>query len=331
MPSRTQEITATVGQIKWRSDDETSPFVILDAVLASPTSTPEDQPSRQSRLILKGNMDGEHPQQHLTYRFYGVQKETEFRGEPQTEFKFSTFVMAAPHGRAGVITYLTNAPNIGRILAGRLWDKFKGDAVKILREKPEVAAAACERLSVDGAIEASEWLARESALEDCMIELVELLDGRGFPKKTAKDVVKEYGNLAAQLIRQNPYLVMNFRGCGFKRADALYLDLGLPPAKLKRQALCAWHCVAQQGEGHTWVYRGVIDQGLAGAIGGADVKVERAIQLADRGGYLSLQRTDGVDGPPDWDGSTLYVAEAKKARNEARLAGYVVEALTEES
>jgi hypothetical protein len=65
--------------------------------------------------------------------------------------------------------------------------------------------------------EAAEYLETERAMEDCSIELIDLLGGRGFPRDTGKKAVKEFGNQAARLIRQNPYLLMRFRGCGFRR------------------------------------------------------------------------------------------------------------------
>ena len=47
---------------------------------------------------------------------------------------------------------------------------------------PEVAAAACERLSDNAAFEAAEWLEREKALEDCTIDLVGLIDPGFLPR-----------------------------------------------------------------------------------------------------------------------------------------------------
>lgn len=324
MPKKLLEITATAGRMRWHSDDEDEPVVIMEGSYANGDS-------RASTIILKGKADGDDPRQHLSYRFYGQWREYEYRGQTERQFWFTTFVKATPHTRAGIITYLDGAPGIGRTLAGRLFDKFAGDAVKILREQPEVAAAACERLSVEAAMQASEWLKREQALEDCSIELVDLLAGRGFPKSLPKTLTKKYGNRAGQIVKADPFKLMQERRCGFKRADALYLDLGLPPGALKRQAYCATYHAAQQTaqSGDTWVFRKVVDIGLAGAIGGADVRADRAIELASRGGIMSIERTASVDGPPDWDGAFMWVADARKARSEQRLAMYVCEALSE--
>jgi hypothetical protein len=316
MASRLKEICVTVDCETQRWGDSDPYTVVLRGHLA-------DDPDVE--VSLKGPTDGEHPQQHLTYLFYGSQ--TLYRGNPQ--FKFQTFVHRQPHSRSGIITYLAKAPGIGSQLARRLWDLYKSDAVRMLRTEPEAVAEACERLGLVKAIDASQWLEHEVALENCTIDLVGLLEGHGIPKTVVKAAVKEWGNLAAAIIRQNPYRLMQFRGVGFKKSDALYLALDKDPARLKRQALCAWYHVASNSEGDTWYYKQQVVVGISGAIGGSKAKPERAIELANRAGILSTVRTDGVSGGMDWDGDAAWMADGRKARNELLLADYIVEALCE--
>ena len=290
--ARLQEITATVVAERHRFGQAEPYTVIMDGATAN-GSREGGQPSR---LVLKGKTEDNEPQQHLTYHFYGQWRtyKNQRTGQEERQFHFQTFVRDQPHTRAGVVKYLAGAPGVGRVLAGQLFDRFGSDAVRILRTQPDVAAAAVNRLSPAAAADAAAWLETEKGLENCMIDLVGLLEGHGLPKGVVKQAVKTFGNLAATIIRKNPYQLMRFRGCGFKRADALYLELGHPAAALKRQALCAWHHVASNSDGDTWHYRKTIDAGLAGAIAGADVRADQAIELASRSGMLSLTRTDGV-------------------------------------
>lgn len=314
---RLKELTVTIDYETHRFGTGEPFTVILDGHIA------DDEAGEE--ITLKGPTEDGHPQQHLTYRFYG--QKTHYKGKPQ--FKYTTFVHQAPHSRSGIIKYLTNAPHIGNVIARRLWDIYKGDAVRMLRTQPEQVAAETPRLSEDAAIEAAAWLEREKALEDCTIEIVDLLEGHGPPRGVVKQAIKEWGNLAATIIRKNPYVMMRFRGVGFKRCDALYLELGGDPAKLKRQALCAWYHLAANTEGDTWFYRTVVEVGLNGAIGGAKVRSDQAITLANRASLISTIRTDDLHGIPDWDGSHHWMAEGRKARNELKLATYVCEALEE--
>ena len=190
----------------------------------------------------------------LSYRFYGHWVEHERYGK---QFTAKTFVRCQPHGKAGVIRYLTTTcagHGVGHATAAKLWEKFQGDAVRILREEPEVAAAAAgmSHFTDTKAAAASAVLREESALEAVHIDLIDLLGGRGFPHGTAKLAVAEWGNRAALLIKRNSYLLMRFPRCGYLRTDQLYLDNGGRPAALKRQALAAWYAIARDSEGQTW-------------------------------------------------------------------------------
>ena len=205
----------------------------------------------------------------LTYRFYGRWREHPKYG-PQ--FHATTFVRCQPHGRAGVIRYLCQAPHVGQVAAEKLWSKFGSDAVRILRETPEIAAAAVgRRFAPTKARAAAEWLEGELALEDCTIDLIDLLGGLGFPRDTAKRAVQEWGNRAAEMIRRNPYLLMRFRGAGFLRTDKLFLNLGGDPARLKRQAFAAWYALSTDTDGHTWHPVARADAGIRGYVSGVEL------------------------------------------------------------
>lgn len=260
----------------------------------------------------------------LSYRFYGHFSEHEKYGR---QFQARTYVRCQPHGKAGVIRYLQTTCEgcgVGRATAQALWDKFQGDAVRILREQPEVAVAAAkmQHFTEEKAAAASAVLKQESALEAVSIDLIDLLGGRGFQRDTAKKCVQEWGNKSAELVRKNPYLLMRFRGAGFGLTDKLYLDLGGNPAALKRQALCAWHTLARDTEGHTWYTPGFVENGLRGKIGGAGLRPLDAMRLAKRAKALAVF-TD--------ERGVKWVAEFKKAKNESTIAEKVIEMLAEKS
>jgi len=252
----------------------------------------------------------------LSYRFYGHWVEHDKYGR---QFAAKTFVRCQPHGKQGVIRYLTTTcagHGVGHATAVKLWEKFGGDAVRILREQPEVAAAAAgmPQFTDSKAAAASVVLREESALEAVHIDLIDLLGGRGFPHGTAKLAVAELGNRAALLIKRNPYLLMWFPGCGYLRTDQLYLDNGGRPAALKRQALAAWYAIARDSEGHTWHRPEVCEAGIRARVSGAEVRPLDAMILARRAGLLAVHRNG--DGVP-------WLAESRKAENERTVAEHV--------
>ena len=318
------EITVTFQNERMRFDNSPDPDVIIGAGV--------DATNPDKVIAIKGPVDDDF-KMGLTYRLYGHWT-TYYNKRWQTEekqFAFKTYCLSEPLGRIGVIAYLKNCKGIGQAIAERLWNEYSGNAVKSLRESPDLVAEKISGLRAPKAREASAHLIELKDLESCTIDLMNVLDGRGLPKAIAQQAVKAWGNSAAYICKTRPYALMRFRGCGFKRCDALYLDLGHPPAKLKRQVLCGWHSVASTSDGHTWHYVDVIRKGLQGAISGADVRFDDAMRVARRHGILVSRWTDGRDGELDWDGNIQWVAEGVKARNEARLAELVVKATKDDS
>jgi len=267
----------------------------------------------RNEVIVKAECEPRELTQGLSYRFYGTWSTHPKHGR---QFQAKTFVHVQPHGRAGTIRYLMQAPCVGQVTAVTLWDKFQGDAVRILREQPEVAAAAVDRFGQGAAAEASVWLRGQATMEGVTIDLIDLLGGRGFPKNTAKKAVEEWGNRAAEFIGRNPYILGQFRGCGFLRCDQLYHDLGGDPGRLKRQALCASYVLARDRAGHTWHRPQLVERGLRGMISGATVRPLDACRLAKRAKMISVRR--------DAAGLT-WITDRRKANNEADAAERVLE------
>ena len=303
------EITATYIGEKFHFDNPDSIAIIGDATHVSG----EKPDGVNCRMVVRGNVDSvDDLLSHQTYRFYG--RWTEYLNkrtrENEPQFAFQTFVLSAPQSRAGIITYLSRhgeGLGIGKSRAATLYEKFAGDAVRVCRESPEVAAAAVSGWSISQAEEFAAELQASHYLEECSIELIELLDKRGFPKATAQSAIRLWGNRAKLVISNDPYKLMNFRGCGFKRCDRMWLDLGLPPDRLKRQALCAWYAVASNSFGHTWFPIEIPIEAIRQTIGRCNVTPDRAIELAVRADMLTTTVSES--------GKT-FIAETRKANNE---------------
>jgi exodeoxyribonuclease V alpha subunit len=326
------EITAIFEFEKFRFANADGDMIIGDARIVD-----------GERITIKGIAAVGELQQHLSYRFYGYWTEYDNKrtGKTEKQFAFKTFVSSQPHGRAGIITYLRKAGeghNIGQATAIQIWERFGADAVRILREQPEVVATAVKRLSLENCQQVAKVLKEKQGLEDCTIELASLLDGKGFPKTTIGKAIRVWGNKSAEILKKDPYQLMHFRGCGFKRCDSLYLELGLNPTRLRRQAFCAWYSIASNTEGHTWFPAQVAADGVRMMIGGAEeVNPKRAIQLAtricklnkDMHGALSILRED--NGAIVEAGTKVFVAEGRKAYSEEQVASAVSERISDRS
>ena len=244
------ELTGVLNRERWRpssSDiDAGNHFVIADL---------EDKTS------IKGNAAPGELIPGLTYRFFGNWDDP--HPKYGRTFCFRQFTKAEPHSRFGLVKYLARyAPGVGPRIAGMLYDAFGSDACKTLRTDPERASGAVKGLTPEKAREASKVLQELSLLEDTKIELTNLFAGRGFPSILVDQVIARWGVFSPKRIQKDPFslLVYGFAGCGFARCDRLYMDLGLPPTKLKRQMICAWHTIREDRQGHTWLPIGQIDQ-----------------------------------------------------------------------
>lgn len=283
MAGRTEEITVLVRHVRWPIAGKD--FCIVDGtIIGGPSGgDPNDHNQNNQPISLVGNheppTDGYRSSQseeslrelrsQCEYRFFGTWKKHAKYGR---QFAFDTFVFARPHSRAAVINYLQKCPHVGHATAVAIWNQFGPDSVRVLRETPQVVAdVLCVggRFNREKAAEAAVKLASMAKLESCTMELMELLDGRKFRKTTVSRAIKRWGNRAAQMIRDNPYLLMAFPGCGFQLCDAMYLDLGHNPARTKRQVLCAWHACVKDRGGHTWLPFAEISRHIADRISGS--------------------------------------------------------------
>jgi len=247
----------------------------------------------------------------LTYRFMG-----QWTTHPRfgRQFHFTSLTIAMPAGERATVRYLTKGPGIGSARAQRIWNLYRERSLEVMRSDPDLVAEEVEGLTPERAEAAAEYFRAHERLERVTIELEGLIGKRGFPRSLPEKLIRQWGEDAPRIVRQNPYLVMQFPGVGFLRADALYLELGHDPAAVARQAYCLWHAIASTGEGHTWYRLEDGRRALAQSISGAQLKLEEALILARENGLLT-ERADAA--------GCRWIAETAKAWAETRAAEYV--------
>lgn len=310
MGSKLEELRAVFQREYWRSKDAGSDFCMAEAKMEV---TSESGIKGYEKVKLKLNAEPDELQQNIEYLYYGRWEEHETYGK---SFSVHTFVRAIPHSRAGVVRYLQDCNGIGPVTAQSLWEKFAGDAVRILRESPEIASTAVRGLKLEIAQAAAKRLDTLKAMEDCTLRMTDLLGGEKFPKSTIREAIAAWGNRAPEIISRNPYKLMRFSGCGWAKTDALYMKLGLPPNSIKRQALAAWHAVAENRDGHTWVPLETAVNGIKAKIAGATIDTDRAIAIACRSKMLHLHT--------DSDGN-VWVSDSRRSNHEKHYSSLVIE------
>lgn len=150
-------------------------------------------------------------------------------------------------------------------------------------------------------------------------ELHGLLLGRGFPRELGCRLIHEYGPVAIDLVRRNPYFLMRYDRVGFKRCDMLWLDLKLPPGRLKRQTLCLANGL-DGGSGSIWYPASegvaILRESLTCAI----PKPDAAIALGRRAGLIASRWTDDQGQLDPFDGDTQWITSGTAATKEREIA-----------
>lgn len=330
--SKLSELTAEYIGEKWRTDKEPFDFIIAEALVRQENEFPKT-------IIIKGNASPGELRANQVYVFLGKHKQyfNRFKGANEDQFEFNSFIRQEPVSPEAVISYLAQhgeGHGIGARRAQKLFELFGTEAISIARDNPDriIESLNSAKLKVDPEEMQlfSQSLKREQSTERTRLDLTGLLTGRGFYKSIVSAAIAKWGIKAGFLIKRDPYKLMRLSnvGAGFKRCDSVYLDLGLPPARRKRQALCAWFSIARDTSGSTWFQIDYPAAYLKANISGADVNQEVAITLATRAKYLAEVRTNR-SGEIDPRGSQRWFSEYKNHINEAAIANVVVRSRSE--
>lgn len=251
----------------------------------------------QDETVIKGPaIDTETLRSGVRYRFYGKEVVHPAHGK---QFQFNSYSPETPYGKSETCAYLTLLEGVGPATAAAIWNKFQEKSIETLKEHPEECAGLGRQFSSDKALTASRCLKMWEKTEHVKVSLIGLFEGRGFPKKTVQRAIEAGGTAAADIIRRNPYWMIQFPGCGFGNVDKLYVELAnkLPPEqrikrlnRIKRQALCMYYDTKTNSEGHTWFDGEQIINRLHRNLSGALVRAKKAIRAAVKTKLMVIKR-----------------------------------------
>jgi len=219
---------------------------------------PEVQPGE--RLRLEGAWST-HPQ-------YGRQ------------FKAERCEQVLPATAEGIRRYLGSGlvRGVGPVTAKRIVARFGAETLQILDEEPERLR---EVEGVGPKRAAAIVRAWEEQKEIRRVML--FLQSHGVTTGLAVKIYKTYGDDALQMVQEDPYrLARDIWGVGFKTADKIARDLGLPPdAPSRIQAGVAYALSQMADEGHVYVPEEDLVAEAARLLEVAPALVEPAITALD--------------------------------------------------
>lgn len=245
----------------------------------------------------------------IEYRFSGRWEDHKSFGK---QFKFMTCIAKEPVTSQAVMAYLRkylhgSGSGIGEVKSRKLIaDVGAARVIDVLKANPGKVAEVAE-ITKEQAEIASKTLIAVEKWEHTRMQLVTLLEGRGFSQKCIDQAITDFGVCAAEKIRRDPFtmLVRKYPSAGFLRCDQLYRDLGLPEHKLKRQVICLWHLI-NQANGSVWINAETAIGELRRLIS-SSANPKRAIVLGRRANWLSTRRDEK---------KKLWIAESQESKNE---------------
>ena len=185
------------------------------------------QPRITDLTCIVGPMPGLIPGERI--RCHGNWKRHATYGR---QFEVQNYEVDFPADLIGIQKYLESGmvKGIGPIYAERIVKKFGVDTLKVIDENPY------RLLEIDGLGEK-----RVTKIQDCWEEqksvrdVIIFLRGKGVSPSYAQRIYRRYGDASIAKVKENPYrLAKEIRGIGFKSADSIAKNLGIPTDSKQR-------------------------------------------------------------------------------------------------
>ena len=240
------------------------------------------------RVLLTGEW-GEHPT-------YG------------SRFAVSSFEAALPETKSEIERYLASGAvkGIGPATARLIVKKFGSDAIRMLDAEPE-RLLDIEGIGPKRARRIADSFKEQRDLREIMI----FLQSHEIPLTLAARIFKRFGMAAADVIRSNPYLLVDeVYGVGFKTADKIARAAGIPPESEYR-VQCGVRYVltdAAQAMGHVYLPEAELLDRAVRALSVDHSLIRNALTNMIVGGRLVLDA-----GSPD---RAIYLPSAYDAERE---------------
>jgi len=167
------------------------------------------------------------------------------------QFKVASCEIIPPSSAEGIEKYLSSGliKGIGPVMAERIVEKFGPDTLRVISEEPERLrrVQGIGRKTLEKIV--SSW-EQHKDLRETMI----FLQSQGITPAYATKIIKQYGGSASGVVRKEPYrLAYDIHGIGFKQADSIACNMGIPYDSPERAAAGVLHALTETtAEGHTY-------------------------------------------------------------------------------
>ncbi len=171
------------------------------------------------------------------------------------QFQVQSYRTVLPATAEGITKYLGSGmiKGIGPVMAGRIVDRFGSGTLDVIEHEPRrlLDVLGIGRKRVDQITGAWE---EQKQIREVMI----FLQGHGVRPSWAVKIYKAFGNTSVDVVREDPYrLAREINGIGFKTADQIARNLGLPADSPRRVAAGVAYALGEMAnEGHVYAPEG---------------------------------------------------------------------------
>lgn len=206
-----------------------------------------DVPGKADAVTIVGTVLSLTPGE--TLRVHGRWSQHPKYGE---QFRVDRYESVVPATITGIQKYLGSGmiKGIGPVFAKRLVEAFGAETLKVIEEVPG-RLAEVEGIGPKRQQRITTAWAEQREIREVML----FLQGHGVSPAYAVKIFKTYGQAAIATVRENPYrLAREIRGIGFKTADKIAREVGIPADSPLRAAAGIIHTLNEfTDEGHVYV------------------------------------------------------------------------------
>ena len=250
---------------------------------------------RRDPVTAVGSLPGVQPGEslHLTGRWVIDRRFGE-------QFRIESYRTVKPATLNGIEKYLGSGlvRGIGEVMARRLVDQFGLDTLDVIEHHPERLGEVEGFGPVRIASVKKAW-AEQRELRELMV----LLQTLGVSTTFAARIWKAYEDEALTVVREDPYrLALDIFGIGFKTADRLALNLGIPRESPRRAQAGVLHVLgAFSDDGHVYAPRPALVESAALLL---EVRAELAAEAVSE---LAGARQVVLEPLPGGEGEAVYL------------------------
>lgn len=199
------------------------------------------------------------------------------------QLKITSVKIMEPDDAEAALRYLASGAikGIGKVMAGRIVDRFAEDTFRIIEEEPE-RLAEIKGISINIARRISEQFDEKKEMREAMV----FLQKYGITNQLAVKIYTEYKENMYNIIRNNPYrLADDIKGVGFRIADEIGRKVGIDIDSSYRKKSAVNYVLSQSsGYGHIYLPERELISSVTEllGIGETDISHELDDMTADR-------------------------------------------------